>query len=141
MIIVTGGALVFQGWRLDPLLLLCQLMTCAVATAFALETISLRSNRRPAEAIPDPPKLNDREPDETFFYDFDPYPPESASELPLPRKSVRETFGRTSNDQGWTVQDDDEVWFNDEDPQNDLDPSPSKPSGDRGSYQIVEDWD
>lgn len=43
LVTVTGGALVFQGWRLDPLLLLCQLMTCSVASWFALESLNLRS--------------------------------------------------------------------------------------------------
>eukprot|EP00803_Ostreobium_quekettii_P009729 evm.model.scf_220.8 EVM.evm.TU.scf_220.8 scf_220:101516-105087(-) len=42
LITVTGGTLVFQGWRLDPLLLLCQLMTCTVAISFALEALNLR---------------------------------------------------------------------------------------------------
>ncbi|GMH42331.1 hypothetical protein BSKO_10250 [Bryopsis sp. KO-2023] len=44
LITVTGGALIFQGWRLDPLLLLCQVMTCSVAAWFAAETLQLRGD-------------------------------------------------------------------------------------------------
>lgn len=41
--VLTGGILVFQGWRLDPLLLFGQLLTAATATAFAAEVLSLRN--------------------------------------------------------------------------------------------------
>jgi len=40
--LLCGGILVFQGWRLDPLMLFGQLLTAATAVAFATETISLR---------------------------------------------------------------------------------------------------
>ena len=42
--LLCGGILVFQGWRLDPLMLFGQLMTAGTAIAFASETISLRQN-------------------------------------------------------------------------------------------------
>ena len=38
--LLCGGILVFQGWRLDPLMLFGQLMTAGTAIAFASETIS-----------------------------------------------------------------------------------------------------
>ncbi|OUS42702.1 hypothetical protein BE221DRAFT_50655, partial [Ostreococcus tauri] len=40
--LLCGGILIFQGWRLDPLMLFGQLLTTATAVAFATETISLR---------------------------------------------------------------------------------------------------
>jgi len=40
--LLCGGILIFQGWRLDPLILFGQLLTTATAVAFATETISLR---------------------------------------------------------------------------------------------------
>ena len=40
--LLCGGILVFQGWRLDPLMLFGELLTAATAVAFATETISLR---------------------------------------------------------------------------------------------------
>jgi hypothetical protein len=40
---LVGIILVFQGWRLDPLLLFGQIMTTIVALCFALETLKLRS--------------------------------------------------------------------------------------------------
>merc|ERR1712072_983029 len=40
---LVGVILVFQGWRLDPLLLFGQIMTTIVALCFALETLKLRS--------------------------------------------------------------------------------------------------
>jgi len=40
--VLVGGILVFQGWRLDPLLLFGQLCTSGVALAFALEVFNLR---------------------------------------------------------------------------------------------------
>ena len=42
--LLCGGILVFQGWRLDPLMLFGQLMTAGTAIAFASETIGLRQN-------------------------------------------------------------------------------------------------
>ena len=33
---------VLQGWRLDPLLLFCQLLTAGTALGFALEALGLR---------------------------------------------------------------------------------------------------
>ena len=40
--LLCGGILVFQGWRLDPLMLFGQLLTVGTAVAFASETIGLR---------------------------------------------------------------------------------------------------
>ena len=40
--IFSGGILVFQGWRLDPLLLFCQLLTAGMALSFAVEALRLR---------------------------------------------------------------------------------------------------
>ena len=47
--IFSGGILVFQGWRLDPLLLFCQLLTAGMAVAFAVETLRLREEVAEAE--------------------------------------------------------------------------------------------
>jgi hypothetical protein len=40
---LCGGILIFQGWRLDPILLLCQMMSGATAIFFIAETIWLRN--------------------------------------------------------------------------------------------------
>ena len=40
--LLCGGILVFQGWRLDPLMLFGQLLTAGTAVAFASEAIGLR---------------------------------------------------------------------------------------------------
>lgn len=44
MISIVGSTLIFQGWRLDPLLLLCQALTTSVAFWYGLETFRLRSS-------------------------------------------------------------------------------------------------
>jgi hypothetical protein len=41
--LLVGGILIFQGWRLDPLLLFGQLMTTAAGLSFAVEALRLRS--------------------------------------------------------------------------------------------------
>lgn len=41
--LLVGGILIFQGWRLDPLLLFGQLMTTGAAVSFAVEALRLRS--------------------------------------------------------------------------------------------------
>ena len=41
--LLCGGILVFQGWRLDPLLFFGQLMTAGTAISFAVEAVRLRS--------------------------------------------------------------------------------------------------
>lgn len=41
--LLVGGILIFQGWRLDPLLLFGQLMTTGAALSFAVEALRLRS--------------------------------------------------------------------------------------------------
>ena len=45
--IFSGGILVFQGWRLDPLLLFCQLLTAGMALSFAVEALRLREEVAP----------------------------------------------------------------------------------------------
>ena len=40
---LCGGIMIFQGWRLDPILLLCQMMSGATAIFFIAETIWLRN--------------------------------------------------------------------------------------------------
>ena len=42
VVMMSGGILVFQGWRLDPILLFAQGSVVAVALSFALETFKLR---------------------------------------------------------------------------------------------------
>ncbi|KAK9903473.1 hypothetical protein WJX75_006408 [Coccomyxa subellipsoidea] len=42
----SGGILIFQGWRLDPLLLFCQLLTAGTALGFAVESLRLRQEVR-----------------------------------------------------------------------------------------------
>ncbi|KAL4418941.1 hypothetical protein ABPG77_009121 [Micractinium sp. CCAP 211/92] len=41
--LLVGGILIFQGWRLDPLLLFGQLMTTGAAVSFAVEALRLRN--------------------------------------------------------------------------------------------------
>lgn len=41
--LLVGGILIFQGWRLDPLLLFGQLMTTGAAVSFAIEALRLRT--------------------------------------------------------------------------------------------------
>jgi len=40
--LLCGGILIFQGWRLDPLLLFGQILTAAAAVTFAAEAVKLR---------------------------------------------------------------------------------------------------
>lgn len=40
--LLCGGILIFQGWRLDPLLLFGQILTAAAAATFAAEAVNLR---------------------------------------------------------------------------------------------------
>ncbi|KXZ52568.1 hypothetical protein GPECTOR_9g612 [Gonium pectorale] len=54
MVSIVGSTLIFQGWRLDPLLLLCQALTTSVAFWYGLETFRLRSKE--ADMLP-PPQL------------------------------------------------------------------------------------
>ena len=42
VVMMAGGILVFQGWRLDPILLFAQASVITVAASFALETFKLR---------------------------------------------------------------------------------------------------
>lgn len=47
--LLVGGILIFQGWRLDPLLLFGQLMTTGAAVSFGIEALKLRSQVFEAE--------------------------------------------------------------------------------------------
>ena len=42
-----------QGWRLDPLLLFCQLLTAGTALGFAVESLKLRQAVRDIQASSD----------------------------------------------------------------------------------------
>src|SRR5690242_11874082 len=53
--LLCGGILIFQGWRLDPILLLCQILSSATAIFFIGESLCLRGakhfqNRPPGNA-------------------------------------------------------------------------------------------
>nr|NP_683772.1 hypothetical chloroplast RF66 [Chaetosphaeridium globosum]AAM96586.1 hypothetical chloroplast RF66 [Chaetosphaeridium globosum] len=41
--LLSGGILIFQGWRLDPILLLCQILCSGTAIFFVLESLYLRN--------------------------------------------------------------------------------------------------
>nr|YP_009340890.1 hypothetical chloroplast RF66 [Palmophyllum crassum]BAW34837.1 hypothetical chloroplast RF66 [Palmophyllum crassum] len=43
LILLNGGILLFQGWRLDPLLLFTQIISTIMIISFANENISLRN--------------------------------------------------------------------------------------------------
>ena len=43
--LLCGGILIFQGWRLDPILLLCQILSSATAIFFIGESLWLRGNQ------------------------------------------------------------------------------------------------
>lgn len=45
--LLCGGILIFQGWRLDPILLLCQMVSSGTAIFFIGETLSLRNTQLP----------------------------------------------------------------------------------------------
>jgi hypothetical protein len=42
--LLCGSILMFQGWRLDPILLLCQLLSSGTAIFFVAESLWLRNN-------------------------------------------------------------------------------------------------
>ncbi len=44
--------MLLQGWRLDPLLLFCQLLTAGTALGFAIESLKLRQAVRDIQARP-----------------------------------------------------------------------------------------
>ena len=46
----TSRHMVLQGWRLDPLLLFCQLLTAGTALGFAIESLKLRQAVRDIQA-------------------------------------------------------------------------------------------
>ena len=39
---LCGGILIFEGWRLDPILLLCQILSSGIAIFFIIESLLLR---------------------------------------------------------------------------------------------------
>ena len=43
--LLCGGILIFQGWRLDPILLLCQILSSATAIFFIGESLWLRGTK------------------------------------------------------------------------------------------------
>ena len=43
--LLCGGILIFQGWRLDPILLLCQIFSSATAIFFIGESLWLRNRK------------------------------------------------------------------------------------------------
>eukprot|EP00210_Caulerpa_lentillifera_P005897 g5639.t1 len=150
LIIVTGGALVFQGWRLDPLMLLCQIMTCGVACTFAYEAFAQREQetfndlRSPTR----PPEQSQQSEDE-FFYDFDEVDPQDPanSELPEPRSSM-DDFLDEEEEGNWTViggaespADDFSLW-NDNKPRSKTQGRNSKRRN-KGNetLQTIEDWE
>jgi len=51
MVSIVGSTLIFQGWRLDPLLLLCQALTTSVAIWYGLEAFRLRSKVSDGEGV------------------------------------------------------------------------------------------
>lgn len=48
--LLCGGILIFQGWRLDPILLLCQFLLSATTIFFIAESLWLRNNRMRIDA-------------------------------------------------------------------------------------------
>lgn len=44
---LVGFILMFQGWRLDPILLIGQLLLIGIGIAYTVESIQLRRNQRP----------------------------------------------------------------------------------------------
>ncbi|CAD7704441.1 unnamed protein product [Ostreobium quekettii] len=101
LISVTGAALVFQGWRLDPLLLLCQLMTCTVAVSFALETLNLREQIQ-TKIGPSAPSTSDSSGSEEESPEEEPW---YRQDFGLPQPS-----GRPFGAWGWSEEPD---WYQD----------------------------
>lgn len=58
MVSIVGSTLIFQGWRLDPLLLLCQALTTSVAFWYGLEAFRLRA--KTDEGLMLPPSSSDQ---------------------------------------------------------------------------------
>lgn len=42
---LCGGILLFEGWRLDPILLLCQMLSSIIAFVFISENLLLRDSK------------------------------------------------------------------------------------------------
>jgi len=53
--LLCGGILVFQGWRLDPLLFFGQLLTAGSALSFGVEAVRLRGELRDSKQAAQPP--------------------------------------------------------------------------------------
>jgi hypothetical protein len=53
--LLCGGILVFQGWRLDPLLFFGQLLTAGSALSFGVEAVRLRGELRDSKDAAAPP--------------------------------------------------------------------------------------
>lgn len=56
--VLCGGILIFQGWRLDPILLLCQILSSGTAIFFIGESLWLRSDKYKSKTIPNKIFLN-----------------------------------------------------------------------------------
>nr|YP_009254458.1 hypothetical chloroplast RF66 [Verdigellas peltata]CZF96711.1 hypothetical chloroplast RF66 [Verdigellas peltata] len=63
LILLNGGILLFQGWRLDPLLLFTQIISTIMIISFANENISLRNQ---IKKISDK-KLNNKNIESNFY--------------------------------------------------------------------------
>lgn len=63
MVSIVGSTLIFQGWRLDPLLLLCQALTTSVAFWYGVEAFRLRSKEADmAQALLPPSSMDSMDP-------------------------------------------------------------------------------
>ena len=49
---LCGGILVFEGWRLDPILLLSQILSTGIASFFLIETLFLRNIQKTSNKLP-----------------------------------------------------------------------------------------
>ena len=55
---LCGGILIFQGWRLDPILLLCQILSSGTAFFFIGESLWLRSINLKKKRMSNNSKIN-----------------------------------------------------------------------------------
>lgn len=55
---LCGGILIFQGWRLDPILLLCQILSSGTAFFFIGESLWLRSINLENSKASNNPRIN-----------------------------------------------------------------------------------
>lgn len=102
--LVSGLILMFQGWRLDPLLLLGQLALAGSAVFFAVENIRLR-NITTEQAKRNKPIVDDERPvSRSYEYDYDYDYRSDVEELPYsddrrPARRIRAT--RDERDSGY----------------------------------------